>query len=367
MWQLAQRSKELWHGLADREGPWEAVEWQRTGSLLLASNSEEAGKLEAQAECLKAAGVQAEMISASAVAKLEPSLSIPAEGGGMLVENDAQINGRNSAFLLLNICRVLAQDAGGEFDCKFGEGVTGLEMDGDGGVVGVTTSAGRRITATRAVVIAGGAWSSDFLAQQLKDNRWKGVIAPRMGQLLALTPPTDMPALTRGVMEMSYSKHYQEVGRKSAEGSPADESAPDITFTATTSASGELLLGSSRQFSGFESSAGLETTAAILKRAAEFMPSLSASAAAVSTLLAGGSPEEWSDGLVRTGPRPWAATGLPFVGPIPGHPRLYIAAGHEGSGLTLAPVTAEIIEGYISNGGTNVAGAEALAPEFLLK
>lgn len=310
---------------------------------------------------------QAEMISASAVAKLEPSLSIPAEGGGMLVENDAQINGRNSAFLLLNICRVLAQDAGGEFDCKFGEGVTGLEMDGDGGVVGVTTSAGRRITATRAVVIAGGAWSSDFLAQQLKDNRWKGVIAPRMGQLLALTPPTDMPALTRGVMEMSYSKHYQEVGRKSAEGSPADESAPDITFTATTSASGELLLGSSRQFSGFESSAGLETTAAILKRAAEFMPSLSASAAAVSTLLAGGSPEEWSDGLVRTGPRPWAATGLPFVGPIPGHPRLYIAAGHEGSGLTLAPVTAEIIEGYISNGGTNVAGAEALAPEFLLK
>jgi hypothetical protein len=38
-------------------------------------------------------------------------------------------------------------------------------------------------------------------------------------------------------------QHYQEVGRKSAEGSPADESAPDITFTATTSASGELLLG----------------------------------------------------------------------------------------------------------------------------
>jgi hypothetical protein len=36
--------------------------------------------------------------------------------------------------------------------------------------------------------------------------RWKGVIAPRMGQLLALNPPTDMPALTRGVMEMSYSK-----------------------------------------------------------------------------------------------------------------------------------------------------------------
>jgi hypothetical protein len=48
--------------------------------------------------------------------------------------------------------------------------------------------------------------------------------------------------------------------------------------------------GSSRQFSRFESSAGLETTAAILKRAAEFMPSLSASAAAVSALLAGRSP-----------------------------------------------------------------------------
>ncbi|MCP4449050.1 MAG: FAD-binding oxidoreductase, partial [Myxococcales bacterium] len=33
----------------------------------------------------------------------------------------------------------------------------------------------------------------------------------------------------------------------------------------------------------------------------------------------------------------------PIVGPVQGVDNLYIAAGHEGSGLTMAPATAETI------------------------
>eukprot|EP00951_Prasinocladus_malaysianus_P008198 scaffold59272_cov19-Prasinocladus_malaysianus.AAC.1 len=32
-------------------------------------------------------------------------------------------------------------------------------------------------------------------------------------------------------------------------------------------------------------------------------------------------------GVVRTGPRPWASRGLPYVGPMPMYPGLIIAAG----------------------------------------
>ena len=33
--------------------------------------------------------------------------------------------------------------------------------------------------------------------------------------------------------------------------------------------------------------------------------------------------------MVRVGPRPWAAGGLPLAGPVPGAPGLFIAAGED--------------------------------------
>mmetsp|Transcript_9880 Transcript_9880/g.25442 ORF Transcript_9880/g.25442 Transcript_9880/m.25442 type:complete len:474 (-) Transcript_9880:179-1600(-) len=366
MWQLAARSKELWLELQDGEGAWEEAEWQRTGSLLLASSSQEAAELAARTACLEEAGVKAHILEPSALMELEPALRVPAEGAGMLVETDAQLNGRNAAFMLLSLCRSLARKSGGEFECSFEEGVAALERSEDGKVCGALTSRGRRLTASRGVVMAAGAWAGDFLAEQLEDSRWEGVIAPRGGQLLILPPPEGMPKLQRGVMEMSYSKHYKRLQEGAQQGDKDALSQPDITFTATAAASGELLLGSSRQFGGFDTSQDMQVTTAILSRAAEFLPALTATAAAAKAQAQAGS-SEWSGGLVRTGPRPWAAGGLPFVGPVAGEPRLFIAAGHEGSGLTLAPVTAEIMAGYLYGGGTDVPGAECLLPETLLK
>ena len=39
-----------------------------------------------------------------------------------------------------------------------------------------------------------------------------------------------------------------------------------------------------------------------------------------------------------------------MLGPVPGAPGLLIAAGHEGSGLTLGPATAELLVGYLLGG-----------------
>lgn len=47
-----------------------------------------------------------------------------------------------------------------------------------------------------------------------------------------------------------------------------------ITFAATTSASGSLLVGSSREFAGFDRQRAFEVERAILKRAAKFLPHL---------------------------------------------------------------------------------------------
>jgi D-amino-acid dehydrogenase len=58
----------------------------------------------------------------------------------------------------------------------------------------------------------------------------------------------------------------------------------------------------------------------------------------------GGRVQEW------VGPRPMTPDGLPFLGPVPGHERVVVAAGHNMLGLTLAPVTGRVIAGLVAEG-----------------
>ena len=44
-----------------------------------------------------------------------------------------------------------------------------------------------------------------------------------------------------------------------------------------------------------------------------------------------------------SGLRPGAADGLPYLGPVPGHDNLLIAAGHYRAGLQLSPATAVLM------------------------
>lgn len=87
---------------------------------------------------------------------------------------------------------------------------------------------------------------------------------------------------------------------------------------------------------------------AILDRARMFLPALGVA-----------TPE-----LVRVGLRPLAVRGTPCVGPVGAG--LFVAAGHEGSGLLLAPVTAKLIGDYILERTSSVAGAASLLPTVQL-
>jgi D-amino-acid dehydrogenase len=61
------------------------------------------------------------------------------------------------------------------------------------------------------------------------------------------------------------------------------------------------------------------------------------------------SAHDYLDGLAHAGLRPWTGLrpmtpdGLPLIGPVPGYSNLVIAAGHCMLGITLAPVTGEIV------------------------
>ena len=67
----------------------------------------------------------------------------------------------------------------------------------------------------------------------------------------------------------------------------------------------------------------------ILDRAAHFLPGLQR--------------PDLSSLSPRVGLRPYCKLGRPLLGPVPGSKGLWVAAGHEGSGLTLAPASADLM------------------------
>jgi len=350
-WEMAARSKALIENRlisAPHSGdPFTtaSVEWQPIGSMLLASSQTDADTLRARESSLRAVGIRTTFIDAATVRSLEPSVCIPDDGGALLTPRDSQLNGRRTAAAVLEACKAYGPH---RFSAAFHEDVIGLSTDGKGRVCGVRTEY-RKIIARRGVVLASGAWAGDFLAQELDDPHWKQAILPRRGLLLEMPRPDSMPVLTRGLMEMGYTKHYSDSGKAAAaematvmtcassSSHTPSVSTPDITFAATTSASGTLLVGSSREFSGWSTATEIvlsEIIDAIMVRAVQYLPGLARVA-------------DKRCITVRQGLRPFAPGGGPFVGPVPGVDGLIIASGHEGSGLTLSEATAELIADYV--------------------
>ena len=55
--------------------------------------------------------------------------------------------------------------------------------------------------------------------------------------------------------------------------------------------------------------------------------------------------------------------GLPIIGPLPGKDNVLVASGHCMLGVTLAPITAEVIAAYIK-GGRHAARMTPMADPF---
>jgi glycine/D-amino acid oxidase-like deaminating enzyme len=158
---------------------------------------------------------------------------------------------------------------------------------------------------TGAIVVAAGVHSPELVA---------GLpVVPRKGHLVI----TDrQPGLVRSqLVELGYLQSAHTFGNAS------------VAFNIQPRRTGQLLIGSSRELVGFDGSINRALLRAMLERAARFVPGVN-SARVLRT---------W------TGFRPATADKLPLIGRWPALPDLWIAAGHEGLGITMAPGTADLI------------------------
>ena len=108
--------------------------------------------------------------------------------------------------------------------------------------------------------------------------------------------------------------------------------AASVAFNVQPRATQQVLVGSSRELVGWDSSLNREVLARMVARAIEYMPAL----ASLSTIRA------W------TGMRPATPDKLPLVGAWEPTPGVWIAAGHEGLGITTSLGTARLLADLIA-------------------
>jgi D-hydroxyproline dehydrogenase subunit beta len=142
--------------------------------------------------------------------------------------------------------------------------------------------------------------------------------------------------------------HHQliELGYSDSAHSTETES---IAFNVQPRATGQLLIGSSRQFGVEDPKIEDGVLSAMLDRAVDYMPALQG----LSVLRA------W------TGFRAATPDHLPFIGLCPGYRNVYLATGHEGLGVTTSLATARLLADQLS-GRESAISAEPFSPERFL-
>jgi D-hydroxyproline dehydrogenase subunit beta len=267
-----------------------AVECEWRGTLWVAEDDAQLEVARAKVGFYTARGVAVEVLDERGLAAEEPALR-SGLAGGLLVPGDGVVYPPAlTRWLLDGACR-----AGAELR----ENVTvGNISDG-----AVTTSCGRIACGT--VVNAAGAAAPD-LTPGLP-------IVPRKGHLVI----TDRyPGLCRHqIVELGYLRSAHTM------------TASSVAFNVQPRATGQLLIGSSRELVGWDPAVNQAILGRMLRRATDFVPAL-ARLSAIRT---------W------TGFRPATPDKLPLIGPWPMADGVWIAAGHEGLGITTALGTGHLL------------------------
>jgi glycine/D-amino acid oxidase-like deaminating enzyme len=307
--QLALKSQELLADLAARLGP---MEYRSPGSYLVCDNDEEVDPAREWVERQRAHGLPFRFLDRPAIHQALPDLAadVPA---GLYCRSDATLNP------LLYVARLVAAARARGALVRPHTPVAHLETTG-GCVTGVRLASGERVTGDY-VVVAAGVWSPPLAA----DVGVALPIRPRKGHLLVSSRGPVFGTVK--VMEFGYL--MSKFGRERR--APAEALRYGVALVYEPTMSGNFLLGSSREFVGFDTTPDPAVIRAIARRAQRFYPGM-----AEATVI-----------RAYAGLRPWTPDHLPIVSRVEEHPGLLVAAGHEGDGIGLAAVTGALIRDLV--------------------
>jgi glycine/D-amino acid oxidase-like deaminating enzyme len=283
---LTHYARSLWQKLTS-ELP-ASVEYEERGTLWIAADEEEMAEVYAKRSAYARSQIRTEVLDAAALADAEPRLR-SGLAGALRVPEDAVLYAPAAALYLLQA----AQRAGARL-------IHGTVTSASAG--SVTLSDGTTLASDH-IVIATGTDMSIVPWLRLKKRKGHLIITDRY------------PGFVRHqLVELGYLK--------SAHSTFSDS----VAFNVQPRMTGQLLIGSSRQYGQEDAAVDAAVVAAMLRRAYEYMPQLASLSAT----------------RVWTGFRAATSDKLPLIGPTH-DPTLYMLAGFEGLGITVAPAAARLL------------------------
>lgn len=273
-----------------REATGMPVEYQRRGSLEVASTDADLNRLRAVADQLAEDGVEHRWLDAAGVRTLEPGVS-ESILAGLLVATHGYVDARTlvRALHLAAITSGASMATASVRRLSAGNGHVAVRADG-------------RTLEADAVVVAAGSWSGELHVDVAARPR----VRPVKGQLLQLRcarPPASRVLWSEDCYLVPWSD-------------------------------GTLLVGATVEEAGFDESATVAGVHGLLGEACRVLPALK---------------DARFDG-VRVGLRPGTPDELPVVGAATAAPGVVFATGHYRSGILLAPLTAELVADLLLDG-----------------
>ncbi|MBO09555.1 MAG: FAD-dependent oxidoreductase [Planctomycetaceae bacterium] len=267
-----------------------------TRGLMMLCHTEAGLEEEAEVAALaKTVGVEAEVCDATRVRELDPDVQMDVAGAVWFAQ-DCHLDPLD----FLNALRIGIRAQGGRFldgEC------TGFERQGDR-LNGIRTADGETHAAEH-VILAVGAWTPE-LAREL-DLRIP--MQGGKGYSLTLRNPAELPRLCSLLKEAR---------------------------VAVTPMGGKLRVGGTMEICGTDLSINRTRLQGIIEGFCQFFPAFKT--------------DDFVDIEPWSGLRPCTPDGLPCIGPIPGIANATVATGHNMLGLSLGPVTGQLVSNQVING-----------------
>ena len=283
------------------------IEYSQTGSLAVVEKAEDWPAFVESVRALQALDLNCSLLSSDELSYLEPNLARDLAGGASFPE-DGQVNPLYATLALAEAAkrnRAVIQER---------TEVIGIERSRCGALTAVITPAGR--IATDTVVNAAGVWSPEV-------GRMVGVeipVKPRRGHIVVTETLSPDIIHCKIILAAGYMQTLTAGGGVAL--------AANIQQTR----SGNLLLGSSREFAGFDWSVSYSVLRDMVARNLRFLPALQNVHAIHS----------------YAGLRPYSPDLVPIIGKVDTVDGFYLACGHEGAGITMGPISGKLISELIT-------------------
>ncbi len=328
--ELAFESLELYKSLRSELD--DSLGFQNLGGMVLIESEQELQVMEEFVTQQRSYGLDVDLLSRKELLKRQPYVD-----DRFIASTYSPLDSQAYPFAVMHALARSGRDTG--MEVYHHSPVAEIRKDGNGDFL-VKTEGGR-IYQAPVLVNAAGAWASRigaFLGQDIP-------IEPKRGQIIITekVPPLGETNLWSAKYLVSKLKTGFEIE------STETEKRLGLGFAFTRTEGDSYLIGSTREMVGYDKGTTLEGIRAIIDQAVSFLPIL----------------KDVKFIRAIAGLRPSTPDGKMILGEHEEVPSFYTSAGHEGDGISLAPITGKLLADMICSGKSEPR-LEELSPNRFL-